>query len=99
MPVRLKNVSQTRLFAPLSIQVLKFGSGVTDELKENAPKLLNASNQKEGDGAVFDYMPALRDLEALEPGAISGAIIWRMKLVDPLRSPNIQFVVMGATEK
>ena len=99
IPIRLKNVSQSPIFAPLSIEVVKFGSGLTEELKENAPKLLNASNQKEGDGAVFDYTPALRDLEALEPGAISGAIVWRMKVVDPLRSPNIQFAVNGAIEK
>jgi hypothetical protein len=99
MPVRLKNVSTAPIYPPIAVTIVKFGSGQGDDDKENAPQLLNAVNGKAGDGAVFDYSNALGNLDALEPGALTGAIVWEMKLINPMRSPNIHINVTGTIEK
>lgn len=99
MPVRLKNVSTAPIYRPITIEIVKFGSGLGDEDKEQASSIMNASNSKTGVGATFDYSGALRDLEALEPGGVSGAVVWKLRLVDPLRSPNIHIDVSGMVER
>jgi hypothetical protein len=99
MPVRLKNTSDRPIYGPLRIEIVKFGSGLTDEGKENAPQVLNATNGKPGDGAVFDYSRALGDFEALEPGMVTSAIVWRLKLVDPLSTPNVHIAVTGVIDE
>lgn len=98
MPVRLKNVSTTHIYGPMTIEVLKFGSGLADEQKENAPEILNASNGNPGAGAVFDYSNALGDFEALEPGMVTNAIVWKLKLIDPLKTPNIHIAATGMVQ-
>jgi len=99
LPIRIRNVSDRPIFGPITIEVLKFGSGLTDEGKENAPVLLNAANGKPGGGATFDYSKALGDLDALEPGALTEAVVWKMRLVDALRSPNIHIRAMGTVDR
>ena len=43
------------------------------------PAILNASNHKPGAGGTFDYTPALRDWQALPPGAVTEAIVWQIR--------------------
>jgi hypothetical protein len=99
LPIRIRNVSDRPIFGPITIEVLKFGSGLTDEGQDKAPVLLNATNGKPGDGATFDYSKALGNLEALDPGALTEAVVWKMRLVDPLRSPNIHIRATGTVER
>lgn len=94
-PTRLRNISSGRIYGPITLQVTKFGSGLGDELKENAPTILNATNHKEGDGAVFDYSPALGTEQVLDPGALSGQVVWQLKLQDPLRIPDMHVAMSG----
>jgi len=44
--------------------------------RPDKPAFLNASNRKNGDGAVFEYAKALGDVEALEPGAVTDPVVW-----------------------
>lgn len=94
-PTRLRNISSAPIYGPITLQVTKFGSGLGDMLKELSPTILNATNHKEGDGAVFDYSPALGTEQVLEPGALSGQIVWHLKLQDPLRIPDIHIAMTG----
>jgi hypothetical protein len=56
---------------------------------------VNASNGKTGDGATFDYTPALGDFDALEPGAQTAPVVWRMKVPDPRRGPDVNIRIWG----
>jgi len=87
IPIRLKNISQEPLFGPLSVRVKAL---VDEEQKkysgegwENIPEIINAANDLKGPGAVFDYSGALRDFESLEPGAITEAVGWKLKFLNP----------------
>lgn len=94
-PIRLRNISSVPIYGPITLQVTKFGGGMGDMYEELAPTILNATNQKQGKGAVFDYSPALGSDQILEPGALSGQIVWRLKLQDPLRIPDIHIATTG----
>lgn len=97
LPVRLRNRSPRRIFAPLSVEVSGFGSGQVGEKRdaENAPAVLNASNGKSGDGAMFDYSTTIGGFDALEPGMVSAAVTWKLRLTDPLRLPNMHIMIRG----
>ncbi|HEY3120103.1 MAG TPA: hypothetical protein VGL15_05735, partial [Vicinamibacteria bacterium] len=60
-----------------------------------APVILNASNGKPGDGATFDYSPALAGLDALAPDGQTAAVVWRMRLADVQRIPDMHVKVTG----
>jgi hypothetical protein len=94
-PTRIRNISPGRIYAPLTLEVTKFGSGMGDLLKEYAPAILNATNHKDGSGATFDYSPALGTEQILEPGALSGQIVWHLKIPDPLLIPDIHVALTG----
>jgi hypothetical protein len=88
VPVRLQNVSDQPFYPPLQVQVLRMDFGrPLEELppetreywRERIPVLLNADNGESGAGAVYDYSGTLRDLETLEPGAVTGARVWRIR--------------------
>ena len=92
---RLRNISQTPVYGPITLEVLKFGSGMGDELKEFAPTILNSENHKEKDGATFDYSPALGTSQVLEPGATSGQIVWKVKVQDAEKIPDFHIDLQG----
>jgi len=94
-PTRLRNISSGRIYGPIRLEITKFGSGMGDLLKENAPAILNATNHKDGDGATFDYSRALGTEQVLEPGALSGQVVWHLKLHDPLLIPDIHVALTG----
>lgn len=95
IPIRLKNVSNEAIYKPVIVSVKTFGSGMGDILKDKAPLILNSTNGRRQDGAIFDYSSSLRDLESLEPNAQTESIIWRFKLSDPLQTPDMHLSVTG----
>jgi hypothetical protein len=103
VPVRLKNISKVALYPPFQVEVketahpytVKSGSDVPDK-----PAILNAANGKEGQGAIFDYSKALQDLEALEPGAVTNPIVWRLQVKNPSKTDfHLGVEVTGFVEK
>lgn len=93
--IRLKNVSATPIAGPIEVEIRKFGSGMDDAFAEFAPEILNADNGLPGDGARFVYREALGTEGVLGPDGVSGAILWRMRLADPIRIPNLHVYVTG----
>src|SRR6266550_2135970 len=53
--VRLKNTSQTTIYAPIRMQIIGFGYPPKDEGKEYAPEILNSANGQKGVGAEFVF--------------------------------------------
>ncbi len=84
VPVRLRNVSDEPILPPLEVEVVAVGpdGNLPEELRkhwrERAPSVLNADNGETGAGALFDYTKTLGDFQALEPGAVTGARVWRI---------------------
>jgi hypothetical protein len=74
IPVRFQNVSGARVCAPLKVTVSDAG-----KTPRPSPRILNADNHRDWDGASFDYTRAFRDRACLEPGEMTEAIVWRVK--------------------
>ena len=93
--IRLKNVSAAPIAGPIEVEIRKFGSGMDDTFAEFAPEVLNADNGLGGGGARFVYDDALGTEGVLPPGGVSGAMLWRLRLVEPIRVPNLHVYVTG----
>lgn len=89
VPISLKNVSDQPIYKPIIVEVKEFGGTGASSL------ILNAMNGKQQDGAKFDYSSAMRDLAALEPQGRTEAVVWRFKLTDPLRMPDMLIQITG----
>jgi hypothetical protein len=98
IPVRLKNVSDRPIRGPIQVEVKGFGTGEKDRYGENAPEILGASNGKTGIGAVLDFSRPFGDFPALDPGAITSAVVWRFRLKGLAQNPSLHFVVYGEVE-
>ena len=100
VPVRLRNTSKQAIYPPITLEVLGFG--VTDpELPRDdspAPLVVNATNGKPGEGALFDFAGALGTREALEPGGVTSPVVLRLRFEDPSQIPSIRFKVEGVVE-
>lgn len=94
--VRLKNVSSTPIYGPIVATVASFGSGMGTEDREYSPEILNASNGAPGAGATFEFQRELGTSGVLAPGAVSGASVWRLRLVKPLRTPDMHVTLTGS---
>jgi len=101
IPVRLKNTSERAIYPPISLEIVGFHCGLaeTEEDKKVAPTVLNAGNDKRGVGAAFPFDAGLRGSESLAPGALSGPIVLRFKLSDPVKTPCTHFLVFGMVEE
>ncbi|MFN8571838.1 MAG: sialidase family protein [Gemmatimonadaceae bacterium] len=95
IPLRLKNSGQRVIIGPLTLTVRKFGSGLGNELREQAPAVLNASNGRTGDGAAFQLDAILGTEGVLRPGDVSGPVLLRFRVKDPLLIPDMHLVVTG----
>jgi hypothetical protein len=95
LPVRLKNISRHTIYGPITVKIDGFGSGMGDMGKEFTPTILNATNGKSQDGATFEYSHALGSEGVLAPSGVSGEMVWRLKLVNPKRVPDMHFSVEG----
>jgi hypothetical protein len=101
LPIRIRNRSEKTIRGPLQVRVKTFGSMMGDMYKENTPTILNAANGEKGAGAVFDYSQAFGDSGALEPGATTAPVLWRLKLIS-VRSaawtPDMHLEVTGRVD-
>src|SRR5262249_39591065 len=100
IPVHVKNISNRTIYPPIQLEVASIGGGFewedVEQIKKNIPEILNSSNGKKAEGAVFDFSSALGSENALEPGSISGAVYWRMKVVDPNTVPKLRLKITGS---
>jgi hypothetical protein len=104
VPIRLWNRSQTPLYPPFNVEVqdtLHPGTMRNNPDRAIHPEILNASNGQRTEGATFDYSSTLRDLKVLQPGAVSGPVIWRFKIPGPAMTDflYIKAKVTGFTAK
>jgi len=88
LPVRLKNTSKQTLYPPFVVEIKEVAHPYTVKSGEpiNAPAFLNSANGKDGVGATYDYSKALGGLDALEPGAVTDALVWRLKAQSAMKT-------------
>ena len=88
LPVRLKNISKETLYPPFNVEIKELAHpySVKSHEETDTPTILNASNDKTGVGATFDYSKALHDLESLEPEAVTDAVLWRFKAASAVKT-------------
>ena len=91
--IRLRNTSATPVAGPIEVEIRRFGSGMGDAFRELAPEVLNADNGLRGGGAVFRYDEALGSTGVLPAGGVTGAIRWRLKLLEPIRIPDLHLYI------
>jgi len=78
------------------VEIREFGSGAADEGVEFAPVVLSASKGEPGAGATFVYDAALGTAVVLEPGRVSGAMLWKFRLrADPRETPGMHLFISG----
>jgi len=84
IPVRLRNDSKEPVYAPIRVEVKEtvMPALVESHAEELAshPSIVNASNGKTGEGAVFDYSHALGASGVLRPGEMTDAVVWRVRI-------------------
>ncbi|MGH9367200.1 MAG: hypothetical protein ACRD3M_05965, partial [Thermoanaerobaculia bacterium] len=101
IPVRLKNVSSQPIYPPIRVEILGYGFPEyesEDDKKqnlENAPSALNSANGKPKEGALFEFGGAIAGSEALEPGAQTNAVLMRLQMVDPEKTPSLRLKAVG----
>lgn len=96
--IRLKNVSNGPIHGPVTVTIRKFGSGPGDVDSDLRPAVLNAANGAADDGATFEYDEALGTDRVLAPGGVSGPVLLRFRVQDPLRIPAMHLIVEGFIE-
>jgi hypothetical protein len=99
-PLRLRNISGKSIYAPITLEIVRLGSGFEAEPPKNPPQLLNADNGLPGVGARFAFDAALGGDGELKPGMLSGPVPlrFRVPLGEPLDAPSLQFKVSGSME-
>ena len=99
--VRLKNISDDAIYPPIRLEIVGFGiDREGEEVDEGKiPTVLNPDNGNTGIGASFNFDDALGNLESLAPQALTGSVVLRMKVPDPLNIPWTEFVVTGQVEQ
>jgi len=101
VPVRLKNISTETIYPPIRLEFVGFGYGEKESKDEEefwAKKkvtVVNASNGKPGEGAVFEFDRALAGTEGLEPGAQTNPVVLRFRLEDPFIAPSMRWKATG----
>ncbi len=87
LPVRLRNSTTAPIFGPLTLATKRPGPDAPKTEQGQEPpafEILNALNGAKGPGAEFDMSRALGDLEALSPGAVTEAVLVKVKFSNPL---------------
>ena len=90
VPVRIRNTTADTLFPPIVATL----TSVRDTMlvrtgymrSEDVVTILNATNSKPGAGASFDFAEALGTMGYLAPGAVSGAVEFRLRVATPAAS-------------
>ena len=99
LPVHLKNKSDVDIYPPIRLEIVDFGYAGQKPDRQYDPEVINADNGKKASGAVFSFDQSLGDDAVLKPGMLSGPVPLRFKLVDPQRTPQIQFKLFGQIDK
>jgi hypothetical protein len=90
LPVRIRNTTTDTLFAPMIATLTNIGDTSlvrTGYLRpEDVVTIVNAANGKTGAGATFDFSNALGTLGYLAPGAVSGAVDFKVRVATPAAS-------------
>ena len=101
IPVRIRNTSSEPIYPPIRLEILGFGfpqyESEDDKKRnaENAPTVLNSSNAKTKEGAVFDLGKTIAGSDALAPGALTNPFVIRLQLVDPTKMPGVRLKATG----
>jgi hypothetical protein len=100
IPVRLKNVSKRPIYPPIALEIVGFGFADPDypDYPASPTTVVNAANGKSGAGARFSFSAALGNLEALAPGALTGAVLMKFRFEDPTQPPPVRLKVEGSVE-
>jgi hypothetical protein len=94
IPIRIKNISDAPLCTPLTAELTDLSADV------GTPEVINSSNGMRSKGALFDYSKSLGDFSCLDPGAVTNAIIWKIRITDPEKSfVSLSFSVSGVEAK
>jgi hypothetical protein len=85
LPVRVINRTSHNLYAPLTVALksIELAQPTLGDAGFVPPQILNAANGKKDAGATFDYSAALGDRRLLEPGEVSEAVPWKLRMRDP----------------
>jgi hypothetical protein len=90
VPVRIRNTTADTLFPPIVATLTSVGDTMLVRTGYMGPEdvvtILNATNGKPGAGASFDFTGALGTLGLLAPGAVSGAVDFRLRVATPAAS-------------
>jgi hypothetical protein len=90
VPVRIRNTSADTLFPPIVATLTSVGDTMLLRSgymrPEDVVTIRNATNAKPGAGASFDFSRALGTLGLLAPGAVSGAVEFRLRVATPAAS-------------
>jgi len=90
VPVRIRNTTADTLFPPIVATLTSVADSTllrTGYMRpEDVVTILNADNGKPGAGASFDFSRALGTLALLAPGAVSGAVDFRLRVATPMAS-------------
>ncbi len=90
VPVRIRNTTADTLFPPIVATLTSVGDTMLVRSgymrPEDVVTILNATNAKPGAGASFDFSDALGTLGLLAPGAVSGAVDFRLRVATPAAS-------------
>jgi hypothetical protein len=90
VPVRIRNTTADTLFPPILSTLTSVGDTALVRMgimrMEDSVTILNATNGEPGAGATFDFSRALGTLGYLAPGAVSGAVEFRLRVATPTAS-------------
>jgi hypothetical protein len=90
IPVRLRNDSKTPVYPPIRVEVTETVMPALVEAHQEElvtrPSIVNASNGKSAEGAVFDYSNTLGTSGVLGPGEMTSAIVWRVRVEDAAKA-------------
>jgi hypothetical protein len=90
VPVRIRNTTADTLFPPIVATLTSVGDTMLVRSGYMSAKdvvtILNSTNTKPGAGASFDFSGALGTLGFLAPGAVSGAVDFRLRVATPAAS-------------
>ncbi len=97
LPIRIRNMSDRRIFGPLIVEIESMPE--PDAARGDSPKneVLNSTNGQRQVGAAMDYSKALGTIPWLPPGAVSEAVVWRFKKL-PWYSMKMKLKIKGRVE-
>ena len=90
VPVRIRNTTADTLFPPIVATLTSVGDTTLVRIGAMSPgdtvTIVNATNGQPGPGASFDFSRGLGTVGLLAPGAVSGAVDFRLRVATPAAS-------------